>query len=77
MMTGMGFGFGGVFIMALFWFGIIAGAIWIIKIIFSSTQQKQSVNVNDQLSAEEMLDLRYAKGEIDREEYKLIKNDIS
>ena len=61
---GMGFGFGGIF-MILFWVLIIIGLIYLIKIFaggnFSSKEKMET--------AEEVLEKRFARGEISKEEF--------
>jgi putative membrane protein len=78
MMTGMGFGFGGFFLMILFWISIIAGAVWIVKLIFTGTTGTlMPPGKSRGSSAREILDQRYAKGEMSREDYELMKQDLS
>ena len=78
MMTGMGFGFGGIFLMVLFWIIIIAGAIWLIKWIFSGTGTTLiPPGARHNSSARDILDERYAKGELSREDYELMRQDLS
>jgi len=60
---GMGFGGGGIF-MILFWVLIILGVVYLVKILLGgSTAEKKSE------SAQELLEKRFAKGEINREEF--------
>jgi len=61
---GMGFGYGGIF-MILFWVLIIIGIVYLIKVLAgggSSTKVKME-------SAEEILKKRFARGEINKEEF--------
>ena len=61
---GMGFGFGGIF-MILLWVLIILGIVYLAKILLGSTPaEKEKME-----SAEEVLRKRYARGEIGREEF--------
>jgi|SaaInl4_150m_RNA_FD_contig_31_1911786_length_674_multi_4_in_0_out_0_1 putative membrane protein len=75
MMIGLG-GIGIIF-MILFWGGLIFGGVWLAKTIFSSGQQTQSRRVAPQRSnALDILNQRYARGELTREEYDLMKQDL-
>ncbi len=72
MFDGHMFGIGGVF-MWLFWFLLIMGIVWIVKTLAnaknSSSERKKS--------ALEILQERYALGEIDQEEYEQKKRVLS
>ena len=61
---GMGFGGGWIF-MILFWGLIILGVVYLVKILLggSSTEEKRNE------SAQEVLEKRFAKGEIAKEEF--------
>ncbi|RME64103.1 MAG: SHOCT domain-containing protein [Nitrospirae bacterium] len=62
---GMGFGgFGGIF-MLLFWVLVIVAVVFVIKEII----QKPRSDNDQKLSPEEILRQRFARGEIDREEF--------
>ena len=61
---GMGYGFGGIF-MILFWVLIIIGVVYLIKILAGgniSTKEKME-------TAEEVLKKRFARGEISKDEF--------
>ena len=74
---GMGFGVLGVVIMLVFWIGIILLSVWIIRALFQGSNNPDS-NRNGELSSpKEILDRRYGRGEITREQYELMKQDIS
>ncbi|GAB4577372.1 MAG: hypothetical protein Fur0022_01030 [Anaerolineales bacterium] len=74
MMTGFGFmGFFGLILMVLFWGGLIALAVWLVKALFSSGRANYPPAGNN---PREILDQRYARGEINREEYELMKRDL-
>lgn len=67
-MFGFGWGF-----MWIFWILLILAIIWLAKVFFSNSdnQEKRSK------SAEEILKERYARGEIDREEFEQKRKDLN
>ena len=67
MMT-LGFGLGFIW-MLLFWGGLIVLAIWLIGVLFPSTNQKSNNEGTGTPSAQEILRARYANGELTKEEY--------
>jgi putative membrane protein len=75
-MMGMGFGFTGLLFMLLIWGGLIALAVWLISTLFPRSARPASPGDQD-LSAHQILDRRYARGEITREQYESMKRDIS
>jgi len=75
-MMGMGFGLIGLLIMVLFWGGLIALAIWAVGTLFPRTARPAPAS-EQELSARQILDRRYARGEITREQYELMKQDIA
>jgi putative membrane protein len=79
MMTGIGMGLGGIGIifMILFWGGLIFGGVWLVKSLFNAGQGNQTgLAAPRQSSAQELLDQRYARGEINREQYETMKQDL-
>ena len=64
-MMGLGFGF---IWMLLFWGGLILLAIWLIGVLFPSTNQQTSNDAPRSPSAQDILKARYASGEITAEE---------
>ena len=78
MMTGFGMGFGliGLVFMILFWGGLILLALWLVKTIFGNNQPALPPTLEGHESAREILDQRYARGEITREQYDRMKSDI-
>ena len=75
---GMGFGIIGLLLMLLFWGALIAGGVWLVKTFLAGSQPNQSGNMTTkQASPKEILDQRYARGEISREEYEQIKADLT
>lgn len=61
--------------MLIVWLGFILFAVWMVWLLFKDTSKKsQSAK---QLSAREILDQRYAMGEITREQYEMMKIDLA
>jgi len=54
--------------MLLFWVGLIVLAVWLVGLLFPAAK-KQNTDDNTSLSAEEILKIRYAQGELTAEEY--------
>lgn len=69
-MMGLGLGMGvfGLITMVLFWGGLIALAVWLVWLLFPSIK-KQSGDGGTPLSAPDILKTRYAQGELTREQY--------
>jgi putative membrane protein len=65
------FGFGWIF-MILFWVLVILVIVWLVKTLAGKTSG-QAKN----LTAQEILKQRYAKGEISKKEFEQMKKDIS
>ncbi len=76
MMMGWGMGFGLLF-MLLFWGALIALAVWVVRVLFPPAGHPPAPPTGRDLSAREILDRRFARGEISREEYDLMKETIS
>lgn len=76
MMNGFGWGFGylGMIMMVVFWGLLIAGGVWLARAIFNSGS---SQHLPSAPSARDILDQRYARGELTREQYELMKQDLA
>ncbi|MFC1974791.1 SHOCT domain-containing protein [Chloroflexota bacterium] len=72
---GLSMGLWGWISMLLFWGGLIVLAIWVIGLLFPSVK-KQGNQQNDPLSAQEILDIRYARGELTTEQYQQVSQNI-
>jgi putative membrane protein len=73
---GMGFGILGLLFMLVFWGGLILLAVWLVRGLFSANASRGPNAGGREQSAQEILDQRYARGEISREQYEIMKNDI-
>jgi putative membrane protein len=75
----MGWGYGmpwlGHIISLVFWIGLIVAIFFLIRWLFVSTRFK-STEITSGDSAPEILKTRYAKGEINREEFEEKKRDL-
>ena len=76
MMHGFGFGIGGFLVMVLIWILLIVGAIWLIKALFSGDISRSSGNNKQEEQAIDILNKRYASGELNRDEYEVMKQDL-
>ncbi|MBC8509410.1 MAG: SHOCT domain-containing protein [Anaerolineales bacterium] len=81
MWYGHGFGWGGMIfggiMMLLFWGGLIALVIWGVRSVVLSNNTQRSASAAYSLTAREILDQRYARGDINRDEYAAMKGDLS
>jgi putative membrane protein len=68
----MGFGFG---FMGIFWLLLIAGVIWLVSVAVKSGRTNSAAGAG--LTARDILDQRYARGELTREQYEQMKQDLS
>ena len=67
-------GFGmGLLWMVLLWAGLIALVVWLVRALFPPAGRQAP----DDLDAKQILDRRYAHGEISREQYDQMKETIS
>jgi putative membrane protein len=71
---GYGMGWGWMIIMVVFWISVIVGIIFLIRWLVLSTDRGRGSKAED--SALEILQKRYAKGEINKEEFEEKKKDL-
>jgi putative membrane protein len=64
-----GMGWGGMLGMILFWVVLIAVIVWAVSRLLPGRQPPMNPAVSGQESPEDILDRRYARGEIDLETY--------
>ncbi len=62
--------------MVLFWGLLIFAAIWLVKLLFQSGTSQPNAS-QDHLSPSAVLDLRYSRGEITREQYEQMLGDLA
>lgn len=80
-MMGLGWmGLGGLFMIA-FWIFAIAGGVWLVTTLVRNTQSQSASHTALLPPAPaqtplEVLKLRYAKGEINKEQYEQMKQDL-
>jgi putative membrane protein len=67
--SGMMGGFGWLFMLA-FWVGLILLIVWVVRSVVAASQ------TNGSSTARNILDQRYARGELTRKEYEQVKKDI-
>lgn len=70
--SGFGMGFGGGF-MWLFWILLIVAIVWIVKVVSGSENNPP----DKQMSALDILKERYARGEIDQQEFEQKRKDLA
>ena len=74
----MGFGFFGLVFMLFFWGALIVGAILLVRYLFQANQQSStSPQQNNDINPQDILEQRYARGEITREQFETMKQDLS
>ena len=72
----MGWGMGlGLLLMVIFWAALIVLGVWLVRTLFPHAKQPPAASYD--LTAREILDRRFARGEISPEEYDAMKQVIS
>jgi putative membrane protein len=74
-MMGLGMGVG-LLLLLLFWGLLIAGAVWLAKAVLTGRLRPGGEASDPDLSPRQILDQRYARGEIGAEEYQLIRGEL-
>ncbi len=75
--TGDGFGWGfGMIVMTVFWLLFAAALVWIVRAVWDRTGIRQAPGPRSETPLE-ILQRRYARGEIDRAEFEEKKKDLS
>lgn len=62
--------------MLLFWVGIILLAVWLIAVLFPASPPSSGNRSNTRASTREILDQRYAQGELSREQYEEMRQTL-
>ena len=63
--------------MFLFWGGLILLAIWLVGLLFPTGSQRPADDIsNTRVEARDILDRRYARGELSREQYVEMRQTI-
>lgn len=75
MMGGWGFGWVGMISMLIFWILVIVGLVLLIRLLIQKTR-KQAEVISGGSSALDILKDRYARGEIEKEEFEEKKKDL-
>ena len=69
-------GFGMIGGMLLFWIVLIGLAVLFVRGLFQSNQSANRKRTNEELSARQILEERYARGEINQEQFRLMEKDL-
>jgi putative membrane protein len=73
---GMGFGIFGALFMLFFWGGLILLAVWLVKALFQGSSRPTTRLTEEPQTPRDILDQRYARGEITRDQYEIMRQDI-
>jgi putative membrane protein len=71
-----GYGLLGLLLMVLVWGGLLALGIWLVGVLFPRAGRQQPVDETT-MSARQILDRRYARGELSREQYQVMVRDLT
>ena len=74
-MMSRGMGWSGPITIVIFWIALIAAIFFLIRWLVRSSRESSPLKTED--SALDILKKRYARGEIDKEEYEEKKKDLS
>ena len=73
-MMGLGMGVG-LLLMLMFWAVLIAGGVWLVRVLFTQGDRSRRDQEKSPTSRE-ILDQRYVRGEISKEEYDVVRRDL-
>jgi|YNPNPStandDraft_1061719.scaffolds.fasta_scaffold57665_3 uncharacterized membrane protein len=71
----MGFGIFGLIFMVLAWGVLIGMVLWVASNLFPQVG-RHPTTTNGHLTAQQIVEMRYARGEITREQYELMRQDL-
>ena len=74
---GIGFGIGGLVFTVLSWTVLVLLAGWLVRALFAQPQPPPLPHADCELSVEEIIERRYVRGEITRDQYELIKRALA
>lgn len=77
MMYGYGPGLGWMFVMPIIWIALIALIIWAVVRLTHDWRPRHNGSAVHEETPEEILDRRYARGEIDTEEYRQARANLT
>ena len=69
----MGFGMIGIF---LFWVGLIFLAVWLVRWLFQTNRPHHNEIAQKEYSPRQILEQRYARGEINRQQFQIMLKDL-
>jgi putative membrane protein len=73
---GMGFGIFGLAIMLLLWIGLVFLSVWLVKVLFQRGSPQPPPDLGKSNKPADIVDQRYARGEITKEQYEIMKKDL-
>lgn len=73
---GIGSGLVGLVLMILFWGALVGLAVLLVRSLFPQVENLANLSSSRELNAREILDRRYARGEISRDEYDVMKETL-
>ena len=73
---GLGFGISGLLLTVLLWGGPIALGAWLVGQLFPRNAQAPASAASNDPNACVILDRRYSRGDMSREQYEMMKQDV-
>ncbi len=77
MMTGFGMALGGGLVMVLFWVALMVGAVWLFGSLVSRANSQPAADSPPAESALDILNKRYVRGEITKEQFDEMRRDLN